>query len=221
MDITYGVSKLFELAFGVTSPIFIPYPLTISAKNEVAYTEQTAIEGSGINYPSNPLKAVEASDRLSWMGTPVVMPWALKGGFYKVFDNWGNLIDTTMEDFEMPAATLVDFEREKILSRTRLSSGKSTVKEMYGFDDWDGRVRGICLTDYSRKTCKTATEQKQMLLRWESVCNSINVVGDLFFEKDIMAFAMSRIRFQQLEGKPDVIPFEFQIYSDEREELIL
>jgi len=222
-DVTFGVAKLFELAFGVKSPVFIPYPLQIKrVDNGAGYTiPDAASSPADVSFSNMQLKADDEIERWSWMGTPIVFPWTLKGGTYKVFDTKADIVQTSMADFEMPAATLVNFSREKIITRTKVRGSKGTVKEMYGFDDWEIQVRGLCLTDKNRRSAKTAQEQKLQLLKWENLCSAISVVGDLFFEKDIMAISIGKINFTQLEGKPDVIPFEFTAYSDDRLELIL
>lgn len=220
-DIRYDLSQLFDLAFGVKSPVFLPYPLQVTPGASPQFTQQESGPIVRDTFPNIEVKEQPAAERYSWMGTPIVFPFTLKGGTYKVFNGDGDLVDYQIADFEMPAATLVDFTRPKIITRTKIPGNKGTVKELYGFDDWTFRIRGLCLDDQSRNTAKTAAEQKRELLKWNEICNAVNVTGELFFEKNIHALSINNINFTQLERKPNVFPFEFECYSDDRLELIL
>lgn len=220
IDPTYEVSKLFEVAFGVTSPVFLPNPFHLPPA-KIKYNAPKAQQSEEASY--NDIKVVDAkeAERLSWMGTPIVFPFTFKGGTYQVYNAEGDLVNVQMADFEMPAATLVNFTQEKVIVRSKLPGNIGTVKELYGFDDWSIQIRGICLNDQSRATAKTAIEQQNELVKWFKICNGIPVVGDQFFKKDISALSLGTINFTALERKPDVIPFEFSCFSDQRIELIL
>ena len=218
------LAKMFDLAFGVKSPVFVPYTVNL---DKLIYKDSKGFELPGAAAQEAmpgldvKLKAETEAEATSWMGTPIVYPFTLQGGVYKKYSPSGELEDFRLEDFMMPAATLVDFSRAKNIIRTPVLGSNGTVKEMYSFDDWKIRVRGICLDDNTRRIAKTAVEQKKELLKWEQVCGSINVMGTLFFEKSILAMTISNANFTQLEGKPGVIPFELECESDERLELIL
>lgn len=200
----YSISDLINVAFGVKSPV------TIGQKQQ----------SPGISFNGIRVRDGVVSETMTWMGTPIIFPFHLKGGIYKKYDNAGNLVDEQLEDFLMPAATLVDFSRTKNKPKTTIL-GHGTVKEMYGFDDWQIRVRGLCLTDNSRAVAKTAQEQKEMLLKYDNLCSAIGVIGSLFAERDIYQISMSDISFRQMEGQPEVVSFEFSAESDLPFELIL
>lgn len=220
-DVTYQVTQLLNLAFGVKNPVFLPAPITIGGKPDIKY--QTADPGKSVavNYPNIELKPLEEFERLSWMGTPIVFPFTFKGGAYKVFNSSNDIIDYQIGDYDLPAATMVEFSREKNNPVTQMPGNMGTVKEFYSFADWNVRIRGLCLDDPSRKTAKTAKEQKHELLKWNDICSAVSVIGELFFEKNINALSMGPVRFGALEGKPNVFPFEIDCLSDRRFELVL
>lgn len=206
--LNYNIGQLFELAFGMKLPMFVPPPAQEQPSGPLGFTGVT-------------VRPSEEITRLSWMGTPIVFPFTFEGKNYNQYNQVGQLVSVPLADFEMPAATLVDFSRAKIMPKTAMSSGTGSVKEIYAFDDWKIRIRGICITDHSRLTAKTAQEQKEQLLEFEKVAGSVKVSGAQFHEKDIYELALSSIDFRQLEGKPDMIPFEFSAESDQPFELIL
>ena len=88
---------------------------------------------------------------------------------------------------------------------------------MYGFDDWVIRLRGLCLNEPDRSAYDQITE----LLQWEKIADSIPVLGDLFRDKDIYNIAIQNIDIKQIQGKPNIIPFEISALSDEPLELVL
>lgn len=220
------LSQLFGMAFGVSSPVFVPYTVNV---DRLFFKETAGFEPKlGQNTPLDlgfkdlRMKMEQEAEAVSWMGTPIVYPFTFKGQpDYKVYRKDGQLENKAMADFMLPAATLVDFTRAKNIIKTPISGGNGSVKELYSFDDWRIRVRGICLDDNTRKTAPTAKEQKEQLLIWERIAGSIEVTGALFIEKNIKAVTINSANFTQLQGQPGVIPFELECESDERIELIL
>jgi hypothetical protein len=207
VEVTYNAGQLLQMAFGLNGPAYKYSPADDKPANS--------------GFPNLDIKQADSSERLSWMGTPIMFPITLKGGTYKVFDKDGNVVDYQIEDFEMPAATIVNFTQPKIIQRTQMPANMGTVKEFYSFDDWDVRIRGLCLDDDTRNRAKTAKEQKQELLKWNRICSAVNVVGELFFEKDINALSLGDVNFTTLERKPNVFPFEIACFSDHRFELAI
>jgi len=161
---------------------------------------------------------------ISWMGTPVLFPITFKGeGLdkpYKVYKPSGQLEPVEMQTFILPAATVTDFSRAKNIITTDVLGGNGTVKELFGFDDWQIRVRGICLDDPARAYAKTAQEQKEILMKWERIAGSIKVEGSQFSEKNIFEIVIQSINITQLEGKPWAIKFELNAVSNEPVSLI-
>jgi len=210
-DIRYQLSQLFEVAFGVKNPVFLTEPITIGT-----------VASRDASYGNIPLNETQASGATSWMGTPMVAPLTFRGGIYQTYGIGGQLEDYPLNDFMLPAATLMDFTREKNIVRTSILGKNGTVKELYSFGDWKIRIRGLCLNDRPRQNDPTAEQQKQNLIAWEKVAGHISVRGNpLFNEKEIYAIVIGSITFRQLQGREGVVPFEIEAESDEPEELLL
>lgn len=228
MGIEYKITDLLAAAFDIKMPIRIPDPVAI-AKGKLGqqYTvSDDKQELAGIYYPNIIMKEPDAkSVSVSWMGTPILFPFTfLNEGMDKPYTRYkknGELEVVIMEKFELPAATVIDFSRAKNIIKTDMLGGSGTVKELFGFDDWRIRIRGICLDDSNRQTAKKAHQQKEQLLRWEQICGSIKVEGELLNEKGIDEIVIESISFRQLEGKPGVMPFEIQASSNEPINLVL
>lgn len=210
-DIRYQLSQLFELAFGVSNPVFLPEPITLGSP-----ADRRAAFG---NVPVNEASGYGAT---SWMGTPMVAPLTFRGGVYQTYGRNGELEEYPLDDFTLPAATLMDFTREKNIVRTAIPGKNGTVKELYSFGDWKIRIRGLCLNDPSRRDHPTAEGQKQALISWEKVAGHVSVKGNpLFNEKEIYAIVIGSVTFRQLQGREGVVPFEIEAESDAPEELLL
>lgn len=204
-----NISSLFEIAFGIKG--FVRYQASVG--EEPSRTDAARFDG--IPVISDP---VEAS-RMSFMGTPVIFPIKFRGGNYNFIDSEGNVVDFQMDDFELPAATIVDFRRPKVMTTSRAVASEGTTKEMYGFDDWQIEIRGIALRDPSRTSDVTAYEQHLRLLEWESVADAISVSGDLFIDKNISHIVIREADFRTVQGKPGMMPFSFKCVSDKPAEL--
>jgi len=175
-----------------------------------------------INFSGVDIVSREEAIELSYLGTPIVYPVTLKGGIYKIYDAQGNIIEKTMTDFRLPLATIVDFSRDKIKQKTKVAGSMSSVKEMYGHDDWQIRIRGLCLDEPRHPHgLDNFMDQHNRLLDFEELADSIEVEGDLFKEKSIYRLDINQINFPQLQGKPRVLPFDMSCESDESLELIL
>ena len=211
VNVDIDISSLFEIAFGVKG--FVRYQASVGQEEVRA----DAARFDGIPVISDP---VEAS-KMSFMGTPIIFPIKFRGGNYNFFDSQGDVVVFQMDDFELPAATLVDFRRPKIITTSRAVATEGTTKEIYGFDDWQVEIRGIALRDPSRTTDVTAYEQHLRLLEWENVVDAISVSGDLFVDKNISHLVIREAEFRAIQGKPGMMPFVFKCVSDKPAELFL
>jgi len=194
-------SRVLNDVFGINSPFYLPYGR--KRDYEVATYQNVRTV--------NP----EEAERLSCFGTPVMGSFILEAGEYKSYDREGRMIKLQMNDFLMPVATIVDFERDMVMMQTRTLGNTGTVKEIYGLDDWKINIRGICLADDQR----TAQEQEDELVRWRNICDSIGVIGGIFERKNIRRMCIESIVFRPIQGKWGVRPFEITACSDEAIEL--
>jgi len=209
MDIRYNISELFQVAFGINSPVFIPEPLLKSPPVNINYSGLVPLDE---NYAGE-----NGFRTMSWMGTPIVFPVKFKGKEYQLYNGLGEIIKTRLNDYQLPAATLLSFRRAKNITRTNLLGSNGTVKEIYGMDDWVIDVKGLCLDEPGNP----AADQLAKLLRWEELADAIEVRGSLFSSLKISAVAMLDFQKDGTQAKPGVIPFQFQLLSDEAVELVI
>lgn len=202
MDNRYNISQLFKLAFGTNLPVYLTVPIGKEPAHTAEYGSIRTVER-------------EEAMRLSKLGTPIVFPVKFTAGSYKFYDYQSKIVEKQLADFWLPPATMVDFSRVKNISRTDVIGGNGTVKEIYGFDDWQIRIRTVCHNDEL-----SSREYEKRLIEWSEVIQSISVEGDLFGWKNIHNLVIESIDIRSLEGTPNIIPIELNCISDEPFELI-
>jgi hypothetical protein len=207
----YNIAQLFEIAFGIKS-IGKYYVDKVGEKPTDVNFNYAGVEV---------VKGLEYASKMSSLGTPMIVPIKFKGKGYSVFNDFGEIVTDTFEDFELPATTLVNLRRAKTISKTKASAAKGTIKELFGFDDWRIDIRGFCLADSSHAVAKTARAQKIKLNEFDAIVDSIEVVSELFTDFDISHLVIEELQFHQLKGKPGVIPFYLKCSSDEPYDLFL
>jgi len=162
----------------------------------------------------------EKGVRQSSYGTPVLTTIVLQGKDYNVIDKDGNIIQENYKDFELPIATLVSIRRAKRIVKTQVSTG--TVKEMFGYGDWQIDINGICIPDKNQpQGLVSPQEQIDELKRWEKVADAIRIKGGLFIHPDINDLVIEEFNTWQVKGSPNVIPFTIKAVSDQPVELLL
>lgn len=202
MDIRYDVAQLFQLAFGVNLPVFVPYPL-LGAPPAPIY------DFSGLQEMET-FDDYNDFDNLSYMGTPILFQTRLMAGNYKVYEK-GTLAYKSFETVWFPPATMFSFRRAKNIIRTNVLGSDGTVKEIFGFDDWIIDVKGLCLDEPG----KSARSQLRELLSFEKIADAVSVEGALFNTYDINRVCISDWSSNVPQGKPGVIAFECQLISDQ------
>ena len=207
-DIRFQVSELFQIAFGINSPVFITEPLLKQPPANLSF--------KGLEMLPDYYKP----EGTSWMGTPIIFPAKLLGGSYMRYTATGEIERVQMQDTPCPPATMFAFRRAKNITRTQLLGNNGTVKEIYGFDDWVIDVRGLCIDEPNR----SAEEQLRQLLEWENIADSLKVSGRLFSQMPgtgITAVSIADWSHNVQQGSPGVIAFQCQLFSDEPIELLL
>jgi len=214
MNDRYDIGALFHLAFAQRPGIGFQLPAPPSARQVEEWVGINSYKPEA-KVDNNPITETKSS----WLGTEVMFPWTLKGGGEVLFfhvDESGKIDKRQIADFPMPAVTLVDFSREKVIAKSQPLGGNGTVKELFGLDDWKIRIRGLCLDDYrfGDGSVRSAAQQKQGLHEYAQVIEGIKVEGYLFSVLGIHSIVIENLSFRQLEGKPWVIPFEMDAISD-------
>jgi hypothetical protein len=196
-NLKYNVSEILKNAFGIKSPIYFP---------DTEEKEKNVLSLEGVEV----LPDYYESEGTSWMGTPIVFSAVFKGGIYKQYNELGKIVNTNLNDFQLPTATIFSFRRAKNISRTNILGSNGTVKEIFGHDDWIIDVKGVALDEPN----KTAMEQINELLNWERLADSINISGKLFNQHKIDKVCISDFSSDILQGQGGATSFQFQLYSD-------
>lgn len=207
LDNRVYVGQLFKAAFGAM-PVYMTFPL--GKKQEV--------DMSGYAPKITEQVSPEEAARLSIYGTPVVFPMKFLGDEkMKKYNDKGQLVETSLSDFWLPDATMADFSRAKNIIKTNTLGSNGTIKEVYGFDDWNIRIRTLCL----RNREMSEREQEKEILEWFSIVGSIGVEGYLFTKKNIKSIVLEDIDIKSVSGSPNVIPIEITAVSDDPDEFFI
>lgn len=206
------ISLLYQAAFGIPAKL-ITYP---GAAKSLEQSNGAAISFNGLQVVDKP-----TVERYSGLGTPVIFPITFQGKTYKKLNKRSEVVEVSMKDFFMPASTITEFDRAKIMGKTTVSGGYGSVKETYGFDDWQIKIRGFCLADSGHPTAKSALAQQDLLNQWADLTDAIKVDGELFDNKGISYLVIEDIKWKSIPGQPWVIPFELSCVSDEPIELLV
>ena len=200
------LGQLFRTAFGV-SPIYIVEPL--------GKPEEIKIEGFNPSLKDDFIN--EDQVLKSVYGTPIIFPVQFRGGDYPIYDWYGKPKMKRYDDLWLPATTMVDFSRAKNVIKTNVLGLNGTVNEVFGFDDWQIRIRMLCINDNKYK----AREYADMLQDWFEIAGGINVFGSIFSKKEIYNIVIENIDIKSVTGSPDVIPIELSAVSNEPVEIFL
>lgn len=203
----FAVASVLGDVFGVSSPIFLPW-----GKHE---------SHQGDPFPDVQFISVAPEDKMTSFGVPVYGSFSLKAGGYNSYDDKGNVKVLEMGDTQMPYSCIAEFSRGMIMTQTQTLGSSGTVKEIYGLDDWQIRIRGIALDDSIWGSGRTAQEQIDELVKWRNVCDSIEIDGKIFNDKDIHRIVITTLNIRPVQGRWCVIPFEIEALSDNALELIL
>lgn len=206
MDLRYNVSQLFQMAFGINLPVYLPYPLTKELPPNIVFDNiQT-------------LPEFNQSNATSWMGTPIMFELYFNGGRYNKYKLNGEIEEIPLTSFMLPPATMFQFRRAKNIVRTNILGSNGTVKEIFGFDDWVIDVKGLCIDEPNR----SAISQLEELLKWEQLAESISVSGKVCQMMDILSVSINEFSHNIVQGSNGgVIAYEMQLFSDNAVELIM
>lgn len=200
------LGQLFKAAFG-TMPVYITVP--------IGAEKQTKIEGFN---PEIKTEIVNEDQILkSVYDTPIIYPVMFRSGEYPIYDWYGKPKTRQYEDLWLPATTMLDFSRAKNVIKTNVLGANGTVKEVFGFDDWQIRIRMLCLDDAKF----TAKQYADKLQDWFEIAGGINVHGSIFSKKEIYNIVIEDFDIKTLAGSPGVIPIEMTAVSNEPVEIFL
>ncbi|MEO7977777.1 DUF6046 domain-containing protein [Flavobacterium sp.] len=163
---------------------------------------------------------INESFETSGKGTPILFPVIFSEGNYKRYNDKGELVNKKMGDFRLPIASVVSFRRDKIMSQTKINGGRGSVKEIYGFDDWQVTINGFLIPDSSQpQGFINPLQQEKELIKWDDLASSIEVFGELFTLRKIKNLTIKGVSFEPMRGKPNIRTFTINALSDEPIEL--
>lgn len=208
---TFGIDnraylgQLFKAAFG-TVPVYLTIPIG----------KEKAVDLSGYNAELIEPAIYEDVERLSIYGTPIIFPVLFKGGVYNIYNSKGQVVKKEFQDLLLPGTTMVDFGRAKNIITTNMLGSNGTVKEIYGFDDWNIRIRTLCI-----KGDLQAREYVDRLHEFNEIIGAIEIESSIFSKKSIYSIVIDELNEKSLEGQPNVIPIEINCLSDEAIEFVI
>jgi hypothetical protein len=215
---TFNISELYEAAFGLgRSRLPMKFETSSEDTSDKDFTFKISEEpnkDSIIKFDIPVINDLEQANEQSSLGTPILFPITFEGRKYNIYDQDGRIVQKDMKTFRLPISTICEFSLSKIDTITPLSGGVGSVKELYGFGDWNINIKGLCFPDPSHPQVSSPYEQDRILTEWKMLADSVDVTGELFLSKGIHQIYIKDIKTSQLAGKPNFIPFEITAYSD-------
>jgi hypothetical protein len=211
----YDTSLIYNQAFGLSDKL-IKFPKASEPEVQAAQ-EMLFSAGEVVN--------INEDNVTSYLGLPVAFPIKFIGS-QQVYNeyNRGDIVQVSLPDMMLPYTTIGEFTRGKVDNRTRTNGGDGTVKEVYGHDDFNIRLRGLILKSHGRDEngveYRSPMDVVRQLKRWDDLVDSVWVSGRMFEALDIYQIYIKTIDFKQIKGFPNSIQFEIIAYSDEPIQLI-
>jgi hypothetical protein len=200
---TSFVAQLLSDVYKVETPVYLPWFINPQKKLATYQGVETEPENE---YENAPVRYGQKSFGAFW----------LQEGTYKTWDNLGKLVNTKFPKFLMPLATMVDFNREKIVNKTPVQGSSGTVKELYSLGDWDIDIKGIILPDkYNPYTQQSVPQQMEMIQQFHEIADSIKVEGQIFAQRNIGRIVTESLRFASVQGHPNMMQYSIKAVSDE------
>lgn len=207
----FNIPSALALLYGIVRPITFPGLAT------EAEQQNPDISFSGVQVVPD-----EEARATSHIGTPIFYPITLRGGTYKSYDHQGKVVDTQLGDLRLPISSVVEMSSTKVITKTQVSASGASVKEVYGFGDWDIRITGILFDEQTHPNgANTVETMEARLLEFDELADSIGVDAELFNRRGIDRLVIRSINFQAIPGKPRLIGYQMQCESDAPIELLI
>lgn len=196
------VGKLLEETFHM--PVYIPWFIGWD-KKLVPYPDLKVINSES-DYDNAPVRYGQKTWGAFWF----------KGGRYLNYDFNGELKEYSYSDILMPLASIVDFKRDKTVTKTPTVGGVGSVKEIYGLDDWTINIKGIILPDeYNPISQQTVEQQMEAIQKFHEIAGSIEVDGQIFAKRNIYRIVTENLTFNPVQGYPKMMQYSIDAVSDE------
>ena len=202
----YTIPNIFLQAFGL--------------KVEKMYSPEI-----GSNLPQDPnglYSGIEVIDlqeatQLSHLGTPVLFPITFLAGTYKQFDReTGQISRKVMSEFQLPPTCVASFRRPKVISKTKMNGGYSTVKEIFGFTDYEITINGFFIPEPGHPQGYVSPKsQEDQMVKWDDLADAINVTSEILLSREIHSILIEDFNPVPQRGRPNLVPFTIRAVSDE------
>ncbi len=207
----FNIPSALALLYGIARPIAFPGAST-----------QAESENPDITFAGVRIVPDDEARSTSHIGTPIFHPITLRGGTYKSYDHQGRVVDTQIGDLRLPISSVVEMSSTKVITKTQVSASSASVKEVYGFGDWDIRITGILFDEQTHPHgAGTVETMEARLLEFDELADSIGIDADLFNRRGIDRIVIRSINFQAIPGKPRMIGYQMQCESDAPIELLI
>jgi hypothetical protein len=208
----FNIPSALAMLYGIAQPIAFP--------GVVAGAEQQYPEISFGGVQMVPDGTVVPT---SHIGTPIFLPITFRGGPYKRYDRQGRVEEAKgIGDLRLPITSVAEMSATKTITTTQVSANDSSVKEVFGFGDWDIRISGILFDETKHPDGATTTEtMEERLLAFYGLADSIEVDATLFNRRGINRLVIRSINFQQMPGRPRMMGYQMQCDSDAAIELLI
>jgi len=207
----FSIPSALSLLYGIARPVTFP------GIAEAAQQEAPQVSFAGIQVVPD-----DQVQPMSSISTPILYPITFKGGVLKRYATDGRVEQVEMGELRLPVSSVVEMSTTKTVTKTQVSASSGSVKEVYGFGDWDIRISGIMLDEANHPNDATTIEaMEERLLEFERLAYSIGVTAPLFNRRGIERLVIRSVNFSQLPGRPRMIGFQMQCDSDAAIELLI
>jgi hypothetical protein len=180
----------------------------------------------GSNLPQDPnglysgieiVESLEEATKLSHLGTPILFPITFLAGTYQYFDrDTGQISRKAMSEFQLPTTCVASFRRPKVISKTKINGGYSTVKEIFGFTDYEITINGFFIPDPGHpQGFVSPKSQEDQMVKWDNLADAVNVSSEILLSREIHSILIEDFNPVPQRGRPNLVPFTIRAVSDE------
>ena len=216
MEFKINLEEAYAQAFGVRRPIYVPVSKPILGEPQ-GYQDSKVSATEPIEFQNIKTLEIDVSSLKSSLGTQVLSPITFLGGSYKERLDNGQITNSDYDEFMLPPTSTVEVGFLKTVVKTPLRGGRGTFKEMIGEADARVRIRGILLGEDSKRP----EQGIRSLYELNKVPSELSVVCDYLSWLGIDYLVIESLNFPDLQGKPNMQPFELNCISDKPIQLIL